>query len=94
MYDNRLNEIKLNNYTVIDDSYNASFESVKCGLDFIKKVDNEKIVILGDMLELGKYSKKYHKKINHLLSDINKLKVFTVGNYTKYINSIHFKDNN
>ena len=46
------------------------------------------------MLELGKYSKKYHKKINHLLSDINKLKVFTVGNYTKYINSIHFKDNN
>ena len=94
MYDNRLNEIKLNNYTVIDDSYNASFESVKCGLDFIKKVDNEKIVILGDMLELGKYGKKYHKKINHLLSDINKLKVFTVGNYTKYINSIHFKDNN
>lgn len=94
MYNNRLNEIKLNNYTVVDDSYNASFESVKCGLEFIKKIDNEKIVILGDMLELGKYSKKYHKKINRLLNDIDKLMVLTVGNYTKYINSIHFKDNN
>lgn len=94
MCNNRLNEINVNNYTVIDDSYNASFESVKCGVEFIKKIDKEKIVILGDMLELGKYSKKYHKRINSLLNDIDNLMVLTVGNYTKYINSIHFKDNN
>ncbi len=93
-YDKRLNEIILNNYTIYDDSYNASFESVKCGLSFLKNIEAKKIIILGDMLELGKYSKKYHKKINFLLNKIDNKEVLTVGNYTKYINSIHFKDNN
>ena len=57
----------------------------------MKKKD--KIIILGDMLELGKYSKKYHKKINKLLKKIKKKKVFLIGEYTKYIHGIHFSSN-
>ena len=92
-YDKRLNKIILKNYTIIDDSYNASYESVKCGLNSLKKIDNEKIIILGDMLELGKFSKKYHKKINKILNDIDKKEVLTVGYYSKYIYSKHFNNN-
>lgn len=91
--DKRLNVIKNKNYNIIDDSYNASYESVKCGLNYLNKITGNKIIILGDMLELGKYSKKYHKKINYLLDKIDNKEVLTVGNFTKYINSKHFNSN-
>ncbi len=92
-YSKRLNEIKLDNYTVIDDSYNASYESMKCGLNVLRKYKGNKIIILGDMLELGKYSCKYHKKLNRVLNKIDNKIVLTVGSYTKYINSMHFNSN-
>ena len=86
--DGRLNIIK-NKYTIIDDSYNSSFESLVGGLDLLK--GNElKYIVLGDMLELGKYSKKYHKKINNYLKKINNKKVLLLGEYTKNIKGIHF----
>ena len=91
--DKRLSLKKVNNYNIIDDSYNASYESIKCGLDYLKRLDGLKIIILGDMLELGKYSKKYHKKINKLLDEIDDKEVLTVGDFTKYIYSKHFKSN-
>ena len=92
-YSKRLNEIKLDNYTVIDDSYNASYESMKCGLNVLSKYKGNKIIILGDMLELGKYSTKYHKKLNKVLNKIDNKIVLTVGSYTKYIKGMHFDSN-
>ena len=92
-YSKRLNEIKLDNYTVIDDSYNASYESMKCGLNVLSKYKGNKIIILGDMLELGKYSRKYHKKLNRVLNKIDDKIVLTVGSYTKYIKGMHFNSN-
>ena len=92
-YDKRLNEIRVNNYTIIDDCYNASYESMKCGLNLLSRVKGYKIIVLGDMLELGKYSRKYHKKINHLLNKINDKIVLTVGKYSSYIHSKHFNSN-
>ena len=53
-----------NNVTIINDSYNASYESMKAALEYISKVDsNKKIAVLGDVLELGKFSKQMHDKI-------------------------------
>ncbi len=84
----RLNIIK-NKYTIIDDSYNSSFESLVGGLNLLR--GNElKYIVLGDMLELGKYSKKYHKKINKYLKKIKNKKVLLLGEYTKQIKGIHF----
>lgn len=93
-YDKRLRIIKKDNYTIIDDSYNASYESVRCGLVYLSRIESDKIIILGDMLELGAFSKMYHKKINSILKNISNSKILTVGNYTKYIYSKHFKCNN
>ena len=93
-YDKRLRIIKKDNYTIIDDSYNASYESVRCGLVYLSRIESNKIIILGDMLELGAFSKMYHKKINSILKNISNSKILTVGNYTKYIYSKHFKCNN
>lgn len=87
--DGRLNIIK-KKYTIIDDSYNSSYESVIGGLNRLKSEKEFKFIILGDILELGIYSKKYHKKINKYLKRIKNKEVLLIGEYTKYIKGIHF----
>lgn len=68
---------------LIDDAYNASFESLKNGLDFIEQYDKKKIVILGDILELGEHSKMIHQKIKKLLKNYEK--TILIGKEVKYI---------
>lgn len=85
----RLNIIK-NKYTIIDDSYNSSFESLIGGLKQLENKDEFKIIVLGDMLELGKYSNTYHKKINKYLKKIKNKEVLLIGKYTNLIKGKHF----
>ena len=85
----RMNIIR-DKFTIIDDSYNSNFESLSGSLELLKNDDRFKYIILGDMLELGKYSKMYHKKINKILKKINNKKVLLIGEYTKYIDGEHF----
>lgn len=50
--------------TIINDAYNASFESMKATLEYLSEFkEKRKIAILGDMFELGDYSKELHKKV-------------------------------
>ena len=69
--------------TLIDDCYNASYESIKGGLSMLKNYSQEKIIVIGDVLELGKYSKNIHKKIGKLLRKEIGL-IILVGNEVKY----------
>ena len=87
----RLNIIK-SKYTIIDDSYNSSFESLIGGLEILKDENKFKYIVIGDMLELGKYSYKYHKKINKYLKKINNKQVLLIGKYTKVIKGKHFNN--
>lgn len=53
-----------NDMTLINDSYNASFESMKMAIEYLANTDNNrKIAVLGDMFELGDYEKELHKKV-------------------------------
>ena len=65
--------------TVIDDSYNASPVALYESLQNFNALTTtgRKIAVLGDMLELGKYSIDEHKKIATLLTDMSH--VITVG---------------
>lgn len=74
-----------NNITLIDDCYNASFDSVRVALEYIKNFSKRKIAILGDILELGKESKNIHKKIGKLVIDNKIDRLITIGKYSKYI---------
>ena len=87
---NRLEKkITKNNITIIDDTYNANYDSMKSSIEILSKVnDKRKVVILGDMLELGDYSIKLHEDIGKLLIDNNIDLVVTVGDYSKSINNI------
>ena len=80
-------DIKQNNrgVTVIDDTYNASYDSMKYAIEFLGKNSNRKIAVLGDMLELGDYSLKIHRKVGKEIVD-NKIDILiTVGEYSKEI---------
>ncbi len=70
----------LKNTTIIDDSYNSSPTAVYAALDVVEKVkpSGKKIVVLGDMMELGKYSIEQHKKIGNRVSEVADMLV-TVG---------------
>lgn len=53
-----------NGVTIINDSYNASFESMQASLRYLGKLkSNRKIAVLGDMFELGEYSKQLHENV-------------------------------
>ena len=72
-------------YTIIDDSYNASYDSVKNSLDLIGKSSKRKIAVLGDILELDNYGESIHRSIAPIVI-ANKIdKLFLVGDMAKYI---------
>lgn len=55
--------IRLSEYTLIDDCYNANPVSMKAALDLLAMADNRKIAILGDMFELGENSDAMHAMV-------------------------------
>ena len=53
-----------NGIKIINDAYNASYESMKASLKVLSEYkENRKIAVLGDMFELGDFSKELHEKV-------------------------------
>ncbi len=84
---NRLEKlIGKNNETIINDTYNASFDSVKNAIDLLAKANyKRKILLLGDILELGDYSKEIHTNIGREIIKHDFDIVILVGEDVKYI---------
>ena len=76
---NRSQYIIRNNKKIILDAYNANPTSMHLAIDSFLKYSGSKMLILGDMFELGKYSKKEHQSIIDKLDKI-KIKAFLLGN--------------
>lgn len=49
--------------TIINGSYNASYDSMKASIEYLASLNGRKIAVLGDMLELGKFSKELHENV-------------------------------
>ena len=83
----RMEVIETNdNIKVINDSYNASYESIKAAIEYVCNIkSNKKILVLGDVLELGDFSKKIHENIGAEVAKNNVDILVTVGSQAKYI---------
>ncbi|NQY73640.1 MAG: UDP-N-acetylmuramoyl-tripeptide--D-alanyl-D-alanine ligase [Candidatus Margulisbacteria bacterium] len=89
--EHRLNTIKCrDNITLIDDTYNASPEGVQYALDYIKTLTGRKVIVLGDMCELGAHAFKAHEEIVELLIECGVDIVFTFGKESSVIQSRDF----
>jgi UDP-N-acetylmuramoyl-tripeptide--D-alanyl-D-alanine ligase len=82
----RLNLIRgINNSLIIDDSYNSSPVAMSAAMDVISEIEaKRKILIAGDMLELGRYTVEEHKKVGEKAKDIFDI-IITVGPRAKVI---------
>jgi UDP-N-acetylmuramoyl-tripeptide--D-alanyl-D-alanine ligase len=73
------------NTFVLDDTYNSSPVANRAALDVLKDIPaKRKIAVLGDMLELGKYTIEAHKSIGDYAAEAADF-VFTVGPRAKFI---------
>lgn len=83
----RVNIVKSNGYTIIDDCYNANPVSMKASIDVLKYADTRKIAVLGDMFELGENEAQLHEEVGTYLADKDKNidMLITVGVLSKNI---------
>ena len=74
----------INQSILIDDSYNANPDSVKAAIDVLHQQAGRRILVLGDMKELGRYRKKLHQDIGEYAKakDVNLLIGF--GDLARY----------
>ncbi|MCX8027966.1 MAG: UDP-N-acetylmuramoyl-tripeptide--D-alanyl-D-alanine ligase [Thermodesulfovibrionales bacterium] len=83
----RINVFEHDGALIINDSYNANPSSMAEAIKELKRLSKEKkrsIAVLGDMFELGDYSKAKHIEIGKMLKE-NKIDLFVaVGEMMKY----------
>lgn len=79
--------VKVGNYTLIKDCYNASPTSMKSGLEILKLSNDgdRKVACLGDMLELGTISEREHYSTGKLVAEYGADCLITVGKRAKLI---------
>jgi len=80
-------KIKNKKIEIINDSYNSNPISMINAIKNFVTLDTkkEKVVIIGDMLELGSKSRFYHQQVGKYLNNTNIKKVYLVGEEVRYI---------
>lgn len=85
--------------TLVDDSYNANPDSMKCGIDSLVQMPGRHVCILGDMLELGENSGNMHFDVGRYAAEKGIELCITSGTLASEIcrgageKGIHFSNN-
>jgi len=76
--------LTLNGAKIILDCYNANPDSMCAAIDLLDDLETsgKKIAFIGDMLELGLESEKYHKEIGAYVAEKNIDLIITAGEYS------------
>lgn len=89
---NRSQLEKTSNNTLILDAYNANPSSMKVAIENFAKLNNDnKLLIIGDMFELGEYAAEEHKKIVDLISEKKLDDVILIGPEFSKVNPGQYK---
>lgn len=88
--------------TIVDDTYNAEYLSVKNAFEYCKNqyLDKRKVAIVGDIVNLEKQSKVIHESLIDIIYDNDFSFIATFGDQSKYLNRVlpgkmnlgHFND--
>ncbi len=81
----RIKTYQIGHFHIIDDCYNANPISMKSALEFLSFSAPEgfRCAVLGDMLELGEESDKYHYLLGKEAGNLGVDILFVYGNYAK-----------
>ena len=86
----------LNGAVVIDDSYNANPDSVRAAIDVLAKAAAPRVLVLGDMGEVGTQGREFHEEIAAYAAGKNIEHVFVTGELARHMAGIgvamHFEE--
>lgn len=74
----------INNVLIIDDSYNANPGSVRAAIDVLAALKGTRILVLGDLAELGENEKELHASLGEYAEQKNIDHFFTLGILSKH----------
>lgn len=77
--------IELDGFTIFDDSYNASLESIRADLKFISSLERPTGAFIGDVLELGDMAQEIHEEIGSIAAKLKIGKLYLFGEYAEDI---------
>lgn len=83
----RIKTYQVGHFTIIDDSYNANPASMKSALEYLHltAVAGYRCAVLGDMLELGDESERYHYLLGKQAGEWGVDVLFLYGNYAQEV---------
>ena len=85
IYSGRGEIIKKDNRTYINDTYNANLSSCANGINALVNIGaSKRILVLGDMHELGDKTKSEHIKLGNIINKSNVDAVFGIGEHIQY----------
>ena len=80
----RLDIVKDNDLTIINDTYNASPDSMNAALKILGRYKERKVAILGDMFEMGEHAEYGHRLVGEsAVGNVDLL--ITIGKDSKFI---------
>ncbi len=87
----RLDIVKNDKMTIINDAYNASPDSMKAALNILGRYKDRRVAILGDMFEMGNITEYGHRLVGKDAVENTDI-LITIGNDSKFI-SLEAKEN-
>ena len=81
-----------NQVKILDDTYNANVGSVNAAIDLLSSFAGRKILVLGDMAELGEKARYYHEKVGEYAKQKGIDKLYTLGVLSQSASDV-FADN-
>ncbi len=88
-FEKRMQIVKSDGVTILNDTYNSNPESAAAALRWLSviRTKGKRIVVLADMLELGESAKSEHQKIGREIAKENFDYLFTFGNLAREISA-------
>ena len=81
-----------NGITIIDDCYNANPSSFKAAILFLSSLNEKKLVLMGDMVELGNDARKFHTEIGEYAKAQGVSKFLSIGSQSKFASDVFGKN--
>ncbi len=86
---NRGNVLKIGDFEIIDDTYNASLESTEQAIislaEYSRNAKRIPVLVIGDMLEIGELAREYHIKVGKIARENGIKGVLCYGSDAKYV---------
>jgi UDP-N-acetylmuramoyl-tripeptide--D-alanyl-D-alanine ligase len=77
-------QIKGHTCTLVDDTYNANPDSVRAAIDVLAELPGPRLLVLGDMGEVGLEGPAFHAEIGRYAHASGIENLFTLGELTRY----------